>query len=247
MEGGEGNSNGVEERLLDMQMHREKHFTAGEIVRDMIMGMSDGLTVPFALAAGLSGANTPSSIIVTAGLAEVAAGAISMGLGGYLAAKSEADHYMREQNREKEEILSVPDTEAAEVADILAKYGLQPNDYWPVVNALRKRPDAWLEFMMRFELGLEKPDPKRALQSAFTIAIAYVVGGLVPLIPYVFIPIVKQAVIISVIVTLIALLFFGYIKGHYTGNKPVKSAIQTAIIGAFASAAAFGIARAIQP
>ncbi|KAH9330037.1 hypothetical protein KI387_002145, partial [Taxus chinensis] len=202
-------SEGELERLLEMSTHREKHFMAGEIVRDVIMGMSDGLTVPFALAAGLSGANVHSSIVVTAGVAEVVAGAISMGLGGYLAAKSEADHYVREQSREKEEILCDPDTEAAEVADILANYGLLPNEYWPVVNALRKRPDAWLEFMMRFELGLEKPNPKRALQSAFTIAAAYVIGGLVPLIPYVFIPIAKKAVIISVIVTLIALLFFG--------------------------------------
>ncbi|GLJ35958.1 hypothetical protein SUGI_0721450 [Cryptomeria japonica] len=166
------NSSGMKEALL----HREKHFMAGEVVRDVIMGMSDGLTVPFALAAGLSAATASSSIIVTAGLAEVAAGAISMGLGGYLAAKSESDHYVQERSREEEEIMSVPDTEAAEVADILAKYGLQPNEYWPVVNALRKRPDAWSEFMMRFELGLEKPDPKRGLQSAFTIAIAYVIG-----------------------------------------------------------------------
>ncbi|GLJ35949.1 hypothetical protein SUGI_0721300 [Cryptomeria japonica] len=244
MEAGRGvNDGGVEEVLL----HQEKHFTAGEVVRDVIIGMSDGLTVPFALAAGLSAATASSSIIVTAGLAEVAAGAISMGLGGYLAAKSEADHYVRERNREQEEIITVPDTEAAEVADILAKYGLHPNEYWPVVNALRKRPDAWLEFMMRFELGLEKPDPMRGLQSAFTIAIAYVIGGLVPLIPYMFIPIAKNALMISVIVTLIALLFFGYVKGYYTGNKPIRSAIQTAVIGAFASAAAFGIARIIRP
>eukprot|EP01018_Ginkgo_biloba_P005484 Gb_41222 [translate_table: standard] len=234
--------NGIKEKLL----HTEKHFTAGEMVRDIIIGMSDGLTVPFALAAGLSGAEAPSSIILTAGLAEVAAGAIAMGLGGYLAAKSEADHYMREERREQEEIISVPDTEAAEVGEILAKYGLERNEYLPVVNALRKRPDAWLEFMMRFELGLEKPDPMRALQSALTISVAYILGGLVPLIPYMFIPIAKKAVVISVVVTLIALVFFGYVKGYFTGNIPIRSALETAVIGAIASAAAFGIARAVQ-
>lgn len=235
---------GVRQSLL--KPHAEKHFTAGEMVRDVILGMSDGLTVPFALAAGLSGADVSSSIILTAGLAEVAAGAISMGLGGYLAAKSEADHYTREQRREQEEIVSVPEVEASEVADILAQYGLEPNEYWPMVNALRKRPEAWLEFMMRFELGLEKPDPKRAVQSAVTIAIAYVIGGLVPLIPYMFIPVAKKALLLSIMVTLICLLVFGYFKGLFVGNKPVRSALQTAIIGAIASAAAYGIARAIQ-
>ncbi|EYU30147.1 hypothetical protein ABFS82_05G048200 [Erythranthe guttata] len=226
--------------------HKEKHFTAGEVVRDIIIGVSDGLTVPFALAAGLSGANASSAVILTAGVAEVAAGAISMGLGGYLAAKSEADHYMRELKREQEEIIAVPDTEAAEVAEILADYGILPHEYTPVVNALRKNPKAWLDFMMKFELGLEKPDPKRAFQSAFTIAIAYVVGGLVPLLPYMFIPTVTKAVLASVVLTLMALLIFGYAKGRFTGNRPFKSAFETALIGALASAAAFGMAKAIQ-
>ncbi|XP_022941920.1 vacuolar iron transporter 1 [Cucurbita moschata] len=226
--------------------HTEKHFTAGEIVRDIIIGVSDGLTVPFALAAGLSGANASSSIVLTAGIAEVAAGAISMGLGGYLAAKSEADHYMRELRREQEEIVAVPDTEAAEVAEILARYGIEPHEYAPVVNALRKRPQAWLDFMMKFELGLEKPDPRRALQSALTIALAYILGGLVPLIPYMFIANATRAVTASVALTLLALLVFGYAKGYFTGNKPFQSAIQTTLIGAIASAAAFGMAKAIQ-
>ncbi|XP_043703608.1 vacuolar iron transporter 1 [Telopea speciosissima] len=228
-----------------LNQHEEKHFLAGEIVRDIIMGVSDGLTVPFALAAGLSGANASSSVILTAGLAEIAAGAISMGLGGYLAAKSEADHYVREQKREQEEIIRVPDTEAAEVAEILSQYGLEPHEYGPVVNALRKKPQAWLEFMMKFELGLEKPDPKRALQSAVTIAIAYIVGGIAPLLPYMFIPIAKKATLASVGLTLVALLIFGYAKAHFTGNKPFQSAIQTALIGAIASAAAFGMAKVV--
>ncbi|KAI7995552.1 Vacuolar iron transporter 1 [Camellia lanceoleosa] len=233
------------EKLL-LKQHAEKHFTAGEIVRDIIIGVSDGLTVPFALAAGLSGANASSSIVLTAGIAEVAAGAISMGLGGYLAAKSEADHYVRELRREQEEIVTVPDTEAAEVAEILAEYGIEEHEYRPVVNALKKNPQAWLDFMMKFELGLEKPDPRRAVHSALTIVIAYIVGGIVPLIPYMFIPIARKAVIASVILTLFALLIFGYAKGYFTGNKPIKSALQTALIGAVASAAAFGMAKAVQ-
>ncbi|KAJ6791432.1 Uncharacterized protein M6B38_244795 [Iris pallida] len=233
-----------EEELLER--HREDHFTAGEVVRDVIIGVSDGLTVPFALAAGLSGANAASSLILTAGLAEVAAGAISMGLGGYLAAKSEADHYRRELRREQEEIISVPDTEAAEIGEILSRYGLQPNEYGPIVSALRKNPRAWLEFMMKFELGLEKPDPRRALQSAMTIALAYVAGGLVPLLPYMFVPAAQKAMLISVGVTLAALLFFGYVKGRFTGNRPIMSALQTTLIGAAASAAAYGMAKAVQ-
>ncbi|THU60832.1 hypothetical protein C4D60_Mb07t16900 [Musa balbisiana] len=226
--------------------HKENHFTAGEVVRDVILGVSDGLTVPFALAAGLSGANAPSSLILTAGLAEVAAGAISMGLGGYLAAKSEADHYMRELKREQEEIVTVPDIEAAEIGEILAQYGLEPHEYSPVVNALRNNPQAWLDFMMKFELGLEKPDPKRALQSALTIALSYVVGGLVPLLPYVFIPIAQKAMLTSIGVTLAALLFFGYVKGQFTGNYPLSSAVQTAFIGALASVAAYAMAKLVQ-
>ncbi|KAI3931614.1 hypothetical protein MKW92_011216 [Papaver armeniacum] len=243
------------ENLLDN--HTEKHFTAGAIVRDVIIGVSDGLTVPFALAAGLSGANVGSSIIVTAGLAEVAAG-LYLWDGDfnryyyvtyahrYLAAKSEEDHYYRELKREQEEIISVPDTEAAEVEEILAQYELQPHEYAPMVNALRNKPQAWLDFMMKFELGLEKPDPRRALESAFTIAFAYILGGLVPLLPYMFIPDAMKAMLTSVGVTLIALLFFGFVKGHFTGNRPFRSAFETALIGTIASAAAYGIAKLVQ-
>uniref|UniRef100_A0ACD5YFZ5 Uncharacterized protein n=1 Tax=Avena sativa TaxID=4498 RepID=A0ACD5YFZ5_AVESA len=233
------------QRLL-LDDHKEKHFTSGEVVRDIIIGVSDGLTVPFALAAGLSGANASSALVLTAGLAEVAAGAISMGLGGYLAAKSDADHYYRELQREQDEIDTVPDTEAAEIAEILSEYGLGPEEYGPVVTSLRNNPKAWLEFMMKFELGLEKPDPRRALTSAATIALAYVVGGLVPLSPYMFVPSVDRAMLTSVVVTLAALLFFGYVKGRFTGNRPFLSAIQTAVIGALASSAAYGMAKAVQ-
>jgi len=225
--------------------HTERHFTAGATVRDIVIGMSDGLTVPFALAAGLSGAAAPSSIVVTAGLAEVAAGSIAMGLGGYLAARSDADHYENERKREEDEVIMVPDTEADEVAEILANFGLEPNEYWPVVEALRKRPEAWVDFMMRFELGLEKPDPARALQSALTIAGSYIVGGLIPLLPYIVIAEALDALKVSVVVTLVALFIFGYVKGRFTGLRPVWSGFQTVFIGALASAAAFGIASAI--
>ncbi|XP_058736142.1 vacuolar iron transporter 1-like [Vicia villosa] len=236
-----------EHRLSLLHDHSEKHFTASHIVRDIIIGVSDGLTVPFALTAGLSGANVTSSIVLTAGIAEVAAGAISMGLGGYLAAKSEADHYSRELKREQDEIIAEPETEAAEVAEILAEYGIQEHEYEPVVNALTKNPQAWLDFMMKFELGLEKPDPRRALYSAMTIAIGYILGGLVPLSPYMFIQNITQALMFSVLVTLIALLIFGFVKGYFTGNKPIRSALETALIGAIASAAAFGLAKAFHP
>ncbi|KAJ9135693.1 hypothetical protein P3X46_032845 [Hevea brasiliensis] len=233
----------LEKQKLLLQQHEEKHFTSSEIIRDIIIGFSDGLTVPFALAAGLSGANVTSSIILIAGIAEVAAGAISMGLGGYLAAKSEADHYMRELKREEEEIISVPDEEAAECGEILAEYGVEPHEYEAVVNALRRNPQHWLKFMMKFELGLEKPDPMRALQSALTIAISYIMGGLIPLSPYMILPVAKDAVIASILITILALLIFGFIKGHFTGEQPFKSAIQTAFIGAIASAAAYSIAK----
>lgn len=226
--------------------HVENHFKSSELMRDIIIGMSDGLTVPFALAAGLSGSSAASTIVVTAGLAEVAAGAIAMGLGGYLAAKSDTDHYNREEQREKEEIVEVPEKEAEEVAEILAKFGLQPPEYKPVVEALRKRPDDWLDFMMRFELGLERPDPTRAVKSAGTIALSYVIGGFIPLIPYMAIPHVQQALYVSVGITLCALFIFGHLKGHFTGTQPLKGAFQMVIVGALASAAAFGLARAIQ-
>src|SRR5215471_21580200 len=160
--------------------HVERHFTAGEMVRDIVIGMSDGLTVPFALAAGLTGAIDSTGIIVTAGLAEIAAGSIAMGLGGYLAAKSDAEHYLKEREREKREVAEIPHEEMREVAEVFQAYGLTEDETWPIVQALRRQPKNWIDFMMRFELGLEKPDPKRALVSAFTIAGAYIAGGFVP-------------------------------------------------------------------
>ena len=225
--------------------HLEKHFTGSAAVRDVVIGMSDGLTVPFALAAGLSGAVDNTSIIVTAGLAEIAAGSIAMGLGGYLAARSDAEHYASERVREETEVREKPAIEAAEVAEVFRGYGLTAEESAPVVEALRKRPEAWIDFMMRFELGLEKPDPARAMTSALTIAGAYVAGGLIPLAPYLFLPTAQAALALSVAVTLAALTLFGYVKGRFTGASPVRSALQTALIGGLAAAAAFGIARAI--
>jgi len=231
--------------------HVERHFTAGETVRDIVIGMSDGLTVPFALAAGLTGlATATSDIIVTAGLAEIAAGAIAMGLGGYLAAKSDAEHYAKEHEREKREVVEIPEEEMREVAEVFHSYGLTREESAPIVEALAKHPKKWVDFMMRFELGLEKPDPKRALLSALTIAASYMAGGLIPLAPYIVTAHLRQtnlatALLFSVGVTLIALLVFGFIKGHYTGMRPARSALQTALIGSVAAGAAFLIARAI--
>ena len=225
--------------------HIERHFTATDRVRDIVIGMSDGLTVPFALAAGLSGAVASSRIVVTAGFAEVAAGSIAMGLGGYLAARSDAEHYANELTREEREIRDVPDMEAKEVEDVLTGYGLTGSEAGVIVTAMRQHPTQWRDFMMRFELGLEAPDPKRALQSALTIALSYIVGGLIPLSPYLVVPAVHTALTISIIVTLIALICFGYIKGHFTGARPFRSALQTTVIGGLAAAVAFAIARAI--
>ncbi|MCO5575137.1 hypothetical protein L7F22_028934 [Adiantum nelumboides] len=224
--------------------HTENHFKSGEMMRDVIMGLSDGLTVPFALAAGLS--STSPALVVTAGLAEITAGAIAMGLGGYLAAKSDWDHYVREKRREELEILTFPDDEAEEVAEIFCKFGLQPSETKPLVDALRKRPNDWLEFMMRFELGLEKPDPRRALRSGLTIASSYIIGGLIPLLPYMVVQDMQVSLLISIGVTLLALLAFGYVKGAANGTRAICSAIHTAAVGALASSAAFVIAKCIQ-
>jgi VIT1/CCC1 family predicted Fe2+/Mn2+ transporter len=225
--------------------HTEEHFTASETVRDIVIGMSDGLTVPFALAAGLSGAVDNPKLIITAGLAEIAAGAIAMGLGGYLAAKTESEHYASEWKREEAEIIEKTKIEEKETYDILTNYGLAPEQASLVVESLKKRPKQWIEFMMRFELGLEEPDPRRAAASARNIALSYLFGGLIPLLPYYFFKSVVHGFILSTVVTAVALLIFGYIKGRFTGFKPVRSAGQTVLIGGLAAFAAYVIARLI--
>ncbi len=213
------------------------------MVRDIVIGMTDGLTVPFALAAGLTGAVASSKIVVTAGLAEIAAGAIAMGLGGYLAARSDAEHYATEARREHEEIVEKPHAERAEVAAVFKHYGLTDEQIAPVLSNFEKNEVAWVDFMMRFELGLERPDPRRALQAAATIGGSYVVGGLVPLSAYFFFSQASRALPWSILATMTALAVFGFIKGRLTSGKPTRSALQTLLIGAIAAAAAFAIAR----
>jgi vacuolar iron transporter family protein len=225
--------------------HLEKHFTAGDTVRDIVIGMSDGLTVPFALAAGLTGAIAESRLIVTAGFAEIAAGSIAMGLGGYLAARGDAEHYRHELARELDEVQHIPDAEAQEVSDIFRTYGLSDTESEAVIQSLRQRPKDWVSFMMRFELGLEQPNPTRAWKSALTIALSYALGGLIPLSAYLLLSDARSALRVSVIVTLVALGVFGGVKGKFTGVPVLRSALQTAVIGGFAAAAAFAIARAI--
>jgi VIT1/CCC1 family predicted Fe2+/Mn2+ transporter len=233
--------------LKDMPQtpHVESHFTASEFVRDVVIGMADGLTVPFALAAGLSGADITTRIIVVAGLAEIAAGSIAMGLGGYLAARNDADHYQSELRREQREVEEIPEEEAREVLEVFENYGLTRLEAVPIVDSLRQRPRQWIDFMMRFELGLEEPDPKRAVRSACTIAGAYIAGGLIPLAPYMVMTTPYSALLASVGATLLALAVFGAIKGHYTGMPLVPSALRTMVIGGLAAAAAFGIARLV--
>ncbi len=225
--------------------HIEKHFTAGNFVRDVVIGMSDGLTVPFALAAGLSGAVQNTRLILVGGLAEIAAGSIAMGLGGYLAARGDAEHYEQERAREEREVKEIPEEEMAEVARVFQAYGMTAEESIPVVEALSRRPDAWVDFMMRFELGLETPDPRRALTSAVTIAGSYVAGGLIPLSPYIALSSASQGLIFSAVVTLAGLGIFGYIKGRFTGTSSLRSASQTMVIGGLAAAAAFVLAKII--
>jgi VIT1/CCC1 family predicted Fe2+/Mn2+ transporter len=207
--------------------------------------MAEGLSVPFALAAGLSGVVQSTGIVITAGLAEVAAGAIAMGLGGYLAARTDAEHYASEYGREQRETVKVPKVEMEEVASIFRSYGLPETTVTSVAQAIRGDRHRWIEFMMKFELGVDKPDPARARVSAVTIALSYVAGGLVPLVPYFVVRGMRTALVASILVTLLALLVFGYVKGTFTVKKPFRSAWQTAVVGGLAAAAAFGIAKLI--
>ncbi|MDE3017323.1 MAG: VIT1/CCC1 transporter family protein [Pseudomonadota bacterium] len=228
-----------------MLPHHEHHLTSSAALRDFVIGMSDGLTVPFALAAGLSGAVDSTAIIVTAGMAEIAAGAISMGLGGYLSAKTERDHYESEKRREESEVEKLPHVEAKEVSDILSDFGVPPEQLPVVAGSICQHPKQWVDFMMRFELGLERPDPHRLVQSPLIIGGAYAVAGLVPLAPYVAMRHVIPALHASIAVSLLALFAFGAFKGYYTGQKVLKSALQTMVIGSAAAAAAFFIARLV--
>ena len=226
--------------------HTESHLESSDLLRDVVIGMSDGLTVPFALAAGLSGAVSSAALIVIAGVAEIAAGSIAMGLGGYLAGKTEIDHYNAELKRESDEVDNLPDVERKEVKDFFANLGLSEEIQDQAVEEMTADKKKWVDFMMKYELGLNKPDPKRARKSAFNIGISYVIGGIVPLSPYFFMNDVISALRISVIITLISLFIFGYLKSKITGVHPVAGAIRVTMIGAVAAACAFGIAKLIQ-
>lgn len=222
--------------------HAEEHFQQSEAVRDIVIGMSDGLTVPFALAAGLSGAVDSNTIIITAGLAEIVAGSIAMGLGGYLAGKTEVEHYEAELNREHRECVTHYETERQEVMSILGQYGLSKNSQELVMNEMEKDKDKWVEFMMRFELGLEKPDPDRARKSALNIGVAYIVGGIIPLSAYYFTVTPHQGLLVSSLITVLCLFVFGYYKSKVTGQPPLRGALRTTLIGVLAAGAAYLLA-----
>lgn len=226
--------------------HHEQHLESSDLLRDIVIGMSDGLTVPFALAAGLSGAVNSTSLIIIAGLAEVAAGSIAMGLGGYLAGRTEVDHYNSELRREYDEVERLPEREKEEVREFFEHLGLSAQVQQQAVSELTKDKDRWVDFMMKHELGLEKPDEKRAGKSAFNIGISYVLGGLIPLLPYFFIKDPIEGLKLSAAITLVCLFLFGYFKSKMTGIPPFTGALKVMLIGAVAATAAFAIARFIQ-
>lgn len=227
----------------DTHLHHEEHLQSSDFITDVVIGMSDGLTVPFALAAGLSGAVSSSDLVVTAGIAEIVAGSIAMGLGGYLAGRTEADHYRSELKREYDEVERVPEREKQEVRDVFAEYGLSPALQNAIADELAKDKKKWVDFMMRFELDLSEPDPNRATKSALTIGLSYVAGGLLPLLPYFFVESPIDGLMWSSVVTLICLFVFGYFKSKITGQPPVSGAFKVMLIGAAAAAAAFSIAK----
>ena len=223
--------------------HKEAHLKSSDILRDIVIGMSDGLTVPFALAAGLSGATSDSSLVVIAGIAEIAAGSIAMGLGGYLAGKTEQDHYNSELKREYNEVDNLRHIEIEETKEFFANIGLSPALQEQATEEIAQDKDRWVDFMMKYELGLEKPDPKRATKSALNIGLSYIAGGIIPLSPYFFIKNSSDALKISVVATLICLFVFGYFKSKITGVNPLWGAVKVTLIGALAAAAAFGVAK----
>lgn len=222
--------------------HIEEHFTSSELVRDVVIGMADGLTVPFALAAGISGAVDSNVIVITAGIAEIIAGSIAMGLGGYLAGKTEVDHYAAELKREYYEVDHLPEREKQEVKDVLGQYGISIATQNQVAEELSQNKDKWVDFMMKFELGLEEPHPDRAKKSAFNIAVSYIIGGFIPLSAYFFTEHPHEGIKYSAIITLIALAVFGYFKSKVTGQNTIKGALRTMLVGAAAAAAAYFIA-----
>lgn len=223
----------------------EQHFQSSEKVRDFVIGMSDGLTVPFALAAGLSGAIDSTSIVITAGLAEIAAGSIAMGLGGYLAGRTQIEHYDAEENREYQEIENLHEVEIKETKEIFAEYGLNDDLQEKIAREMAKNPKKWVDFMMRFELGLERPDKNRALQSAVVIGMSYVIGGLIPLSAYFFNDTTQQGLMYSSAITMVCLIVFGLVKSKLTGQPLFKGTLRVAFVGAMAAGAAYLLAKLI--
>jgi VIT1/CCC1 family predicted Fe2+/Mn2+ transporter len=223
--------------------HTENHLKSSAALTDIVIGMSDGLTVPFALAAGLSGAVSNSNIIVIAGIAEICAGSIAMGLGGYLAGKTEQDHYKSEQRREYDEVENLRHREIEETKEFFANIGLSPALQQQATEEIAQDKDRWVDFMMKYELGLEKPDPRRATKSALNIGLSYIAGGIIPLSPYFFISNSTEALKISVVATLACLFIFGFFKSRITGVNPIWGAVRVTLIGAMAAAAAFGVAK----
>ncbi len=224
-------------------VHTENHLRNSDFITDIVIGMSDGLTVPFALAAGVSSAVSSNDIVITAGVAEIIAGAIAMGLGGYLAGKTEVEHYHSELKREWEEVETVPEKEKQEVKIIFQDYGFSEESQHMLVEELAKDKQKWVDFMMKFELGLEKPNENRAAKSALTIGLSYAVGGIIPLIPYFLTSSPIEGLKISAIVTLFCLFTFGYFKSKATGQPVLKGALKVMLIGAAAAAAAFTVAK----
>src|SRR5258705_1360266 len=230
---------------LHHDQHTEEHLKSSDILRDVVIGMSDGLTVPFALAAGLSGAVGPDGthIIVIAGIAEIAAGSIAMGLGGYLAGKTEQDHYDSEVKREFYEVENLREQEVEETKEFFANIGLSEELQVRATEEIAKDKKQWVDFMMKYELNLDKPDPKRATKSALNIGLSYVVGGLVPLSPYFFVEAPVEGLKISVAVTILCLFVFGFFKSKTTGVNAWAGALRVMLIGALAAGAAFGVAK----
>ena len=229
----------------DHHLH-EQHLKSSDFITDMVIGMSDGLTVPFALAAGLSGAVDSAAIVTAAGIAEIVAGSIAMGLGGYLAGQTEQEHYEAELKREYEEVERVPEREKEEIREVFEDYGLSPEAQEIVVEAISKDKDKWVDFMMRFELGLERPNPNRARNSALTIGISYIIGGFIPLLPYFYVKQPVDGLKYSAAVTVLALLIFGYFKSKITGQNPIIGSLKVTSIGAAAATAAYLVAKLFQ-
>ena len=226
------------------KIHKEEHMGSSEFITDIVIGMSDGLTVPFALAAGLSGAVQHNSIVITAGIAEIVAGSIAMGLGGYLAGKTEQEHYASELKREYDEVEEIPEEEKKEIKLVFAEYGLNEKTQNSIADELALNKDKWVDFMMKYELGLEKPNVNRARNSAATIGISYIIGGLIPLSGYFFTQTPYQGLVVSAILTVICLFLFGYFKSKVTGQPLIKGALKVTLIGITAAAAAFTVAKA---